>query len=144
MPLDIHVRVAAWLHIAMGAITAGAIGLFALFFGAFGMAAGAAGVASMADHQAQAGGILAWIAGLGVVFFLFLMAFPVLEIVGGVMLLSGKPAGRVITIVFSILGLLGFPVGTGIGIYSLWALLRTPPQSPLLVVVAPAGDLRPY
>ena len=44
------------------------------------------------------------------------------------MLLNGSPAGKVITIIFSVLGLLNIPIGTVVGIYSLWALLREIPQ----------------
>ncbi len=137
MPIDTHVRVAAWLHIVLGAIAACAIGLFGLLFGGFGVFAAAAA-------HGQDGGILAWLASFGIVLFLFLMAFPVLEIVGAVMLLGGSPAGKVITIVFSILGLIGFPVGTIVAVYSLWALLRTPPPSMPGNLVEPTGALRPY
>jgi hypothetical protein len=137
MPIDTHVRVAAWLHIALGAIWVCVLAFFGLFFGAFGAFVGASA------HGTDAG-LLAWIAGFGVALFLFALAFPVLEIVGGVMLLGGSTAGRVITIVFSVLELINIPFGTIIGVYSLWALLREVPQ-PLStpVVVQPAAP-QPY
>ena len=122
MPIDTHVRVAAWLHIALGAIAVCVLGLLGMFFGVFGAAA--AGAAT----QGADAGILGWIAGFGVMLFLVILLFPVLEIVGGVMLLNGSPVGKVITIIFSVLGLLNIPIGTVVGIYSLWALLREIPQ----------------
>ena len=110
MPIDTHVRVAAWLHIALGVLWVCILAFFGLFFGAMGALVGA--TASGSD------------AGV--------LAFPVLEIVGGVMLLSGSTAGRVITILFSVLELINVPFGTVVGIYSLWALLREIPQ-PMIV-----------
>ena len=131
MPIDIHVRVAAWLHIALGAIWVCMFAFVGLFFGAFGAIVGSS------VHGSDAG-ILAWLAGFGAVLFLFILAFPVLEIVGGAMLLGGSTVGRVITIVFSVLELINFPFGTAVGVYSLWALLREVPQPvPTAVVVQP-------
>lgn len=138
MLLDTHVRVAAWLHIALGAIAACAVAVVGLMFGVFGAAAVGA-----STHGAQAG-ILGWIAGFGLAVFLVILAFPVLEIVGGAMLLGGSPAGKVITIVFSVLGLINIPIGTVVGIYSLWALLREIPQPVPSAMGMPAGSSSPY
>ena len=137
MPIDTHVRVAAWLHIALGILWVSIGALFGLLFGAFGAFMGAAA-------QGSATGIVALVAGFGVALFLIIVAFPVLEIVGGVLLLRGSPAGRVITIVFSVLELINIPFGTAVGIYSLWALLReVPPTAPVAAVV-PQGSVQPY
>jgi hypothetical protein len=134
MPIDTHVRVAAWLHIALGVLWVCILAFFGLAFGAFGALFGA----SM--HGSDAG-ILAWIAGFGVALLLFLLVFPVLEIVGGAMLLSGSTAGRVITIVFSVLELINIPFGTIIGVYSLWALLRELPQPVPMPMPMPASGV---
>ena len=134
--LDTHVRVAAWLHIVLGALGACVIGFVGLAIGVFGVALGAS------SHGADAG-VFAWLASFGFVLFVFLLAFPVLEIAGGVMLLNGSTAGRVITLIFSVLGLLGFPVGTAVGVYSLWALLREAPPAVADAVVVQPG-VRPY
>jgi len=136
MPIDTHVRVAAWLHIALGVLWVGIGAIVGILFGAFGAFMGAAA-------NGSATGILALIAGFGVALFLIIIAFPVLEIVGGVLLLRGSPAGRVITIVFSVLELINIPFGTAVGIYSLWALLREVPPAPLGAVV-PQGSAQPY
>jgi hypothetical protein len=125
MPIDTHVRVAAWLHIVMGALAACVLLCIGLFFGAFG--AFIVGVA----HDPNATGVLAWIGSLGAVFLLFFIGLAVLEIAGGAMLLNGSTGGRILTVLFSILALANFPIGTVIGVYSLWALLRQPPAAPL-------------
>ena len=138
MPIiDTHVRVAAWLHIALGVLWVCILAFFALFFGAMGALVGATANASDAS-------VFAWIAGFGVTLLLFALAFPVLEIVGGVMLLKGSTAGRVITIVFSVLELINIPFGTIVGVYSLWALLREVPQPVPTPVVVQPGTPQPY
>jgi hypothetical protein len=48
-------------------------------------------------------------------------------VIAGVALLKGSRIARVFVIVISALGLFSFPVGTLIGAYSLWALLRKQP-----------------
>ena len=137
MVIDTHVRVAAWLHIALGAIAVCVLGLVGMMFGVFGAAVGSAAHGSDAS-------VLGWIAGLGATVFLFIAAFPMLEIVGGVMLLNASPAGKVITIIFSVLGLLNIPIGTVVGIYSLWALLREIPQTMPTAMTMPPGSSAPY
>jgi hypothetical protein len=125
MPIDIHVRVAAWLHIVMGALAVCALLFIGLAFGAFGaFMVGAA-------HDAQATGVLALIGGLGATVLIFFIGLAALEIAGAAMLLNGSSGGRVLTIIFSILALVNFPIGTVIGVYSLWALLRQLPAGPL-------------
>jgi hypothetical protein len=135
MPIDTHVRVAAWLHIVMGA-------LVVAFFAFIGLAVSAAGAFGIS--QGLQPGIAAWIAGFGVLVFGFFIAFAALEIVGGVLLLRGSPAGRVITIIYSVLSLLNIPIGTVVGIYSLWALLRAVPQPVAVPVAAHPGTAQPY
>jgi hypothetical protein len=130
--LDTHIRVAAWLHIVQGALAVCVIAFLGMIFGFAGAAAGA----SVHGRDAS---IMAWVASFGVALFAFILAFPLLEIVGGVMLLGGSTAGRVITLVFSVLGLINIPIGTVIGVYSLWALLREAPAAPADAVAVQPG-----
>ncbi len=131
MPIDIHVRVAAWLHIVMGALAVCTLLMIGLFFGAFGaFVVGAA-------HDANATGVFAWIGSLGAIFLIFFIGLAAVEIAGAAMLLNGSSGGRILTILFSILALVNFPIGTAIGVYSLWALLRAQPVAP---VPAPAAS----
>ena len=135
MPIDTHVRVAAWLHIVSGALFVCVLGIIGMVAGAFGAVLGATA------HGHNDGMLLGAIAGVGAIVFLFIMAFPALEIVGGVLLLRGSPVGKVLTIIFSILSLVNFPIGTAIGGYSLWALMREVPRD--LPSPAPA-HVQPY
>ena len=43
-------------------------------------------------------------------------------ILAGIGLLKRREWGRILTLIISVLNLFSFPIGTGIGIYSLWAL----------------------
>ena len=119
MPIDTHVRVAAILHIVMASfalLVLAAIGAMVGAFGAFGASMG------VAREVAE------FVGGVGMILILGFTVIVVSEIVGAVLLLRGSESGRIITIVFSGLALLNIPIGTAIGAYSLWALLRKLPQ----------------
>jgi hypothetical protein len=55
-------------------------------------------------------------------FFLLLFAVP--QIVAGIGLLNLKPWSRYLAMVLAVFGLFNIPVGTAIGIYTLWALVQ--------------------
>jgi hypothetical protein len=115
MTHDPHARIAAILHIAMGVLSLCllvVIGAMAAAVGVYGESFGVA-----ADVGAMIGGI-------GMIVVISFALFALLEIVGAVMLLRGNDSGRIITIVFSVLHLINIPLGTALGGYSLWALLR--------------------
>ena len=119
MPIDTHVRVAAVLHIVMatfGLLVLAVIGAMVGAFGTFGASMG------FAREVAE------FVGGVGLILILGFAVIVVTEIVGAVLLLRGSEAGRIITIVYSALALLNVPIGTLIGAYSLWALLRQQPQ----------------
>ena len=118
--MDIHIRVAAILHIVCGALLLLVFVVLGAVVGAFGALGPSIGV----DHN-----LADWVGGIGMLFVGFFALLAIAEIVGGALLLRGRDVGRVITIVFSVLSLLNFPIGTALGVYSLWALLRTVPQS---------------
>jgi hypothetical protein len=54
--------------------------------------------------------------------FLFLISVP--GIISGIGLLKKKEWGRVLTLVLSVIGLTNIPVGTAVGIYSIWVLVQ--------------------
>jgi hypothetical protein len=54
--------------------------------------------------------------------FLFLTSIP--GIISGIGLLKKMEWARILTLVLSVIGLLSFPIGTGIGIYSIWVLVQ--------------------
>ena len=111
--VDTHVRVAAWLHIALALITFGFICIMAL------------GLAALSQWGAPSGDLFL---GLGGTILLGLGIFPVVQVFGAARLLAGRTSGRIITLVFSVIYLLKFPVGTAICVYSFWVLLREQPQ----------------
>jgi len=126
MPIDTHVRIAAWLNIVLGTLAACVVVLFGSVFGVSYTAA---------IQQSGLPGAPGWAIGLFTAFIIYFLAYLALAILGGVLLLRGKPAGRVITIIFSVLSLVNFPVGTLLGGYCLWALLRTGPIGSVSVQV---------
>jgi len=112
--MDTHTRVAAVLHIVYGALGAGFL-LIAMLI-ASGVAAFAPGIQ-----------LPAFVWALGTWIFAVLMLLPIAEIIAGIYLLKGTRTARAFVIVFGVLDLIHFPVGTVLGIYTLWALLRTQP-----------------
>ena len=132
--LDTHTRVAACLHIVLAVLGL----LFLLAMAALVGAFGALGPNFGIDRQ-----IAEWVGGVGILFIGLFALLPVLEIVGAVLLLRGSDTGRIFTIVFSVLSLVNIPLGTVIGAYSLWALLRTKPPAPLAAPM-PAGMQQPF
>ena len=115
--MQTHVKVVGVLFIVLSALGV----LLALGVGAiFGMA-GMAGAAADSEDAAVALPILGITGGL-VTFFLLALSLPGLAT--GFGLLMFKPWARILGIVLSALQLIGFPIGTAIGIYGLWVLLN--------------------
>ena len=108
-----HIQIVAVLHIALGALSLlGAIAVFA----SLGLAGGI--VISQGEHEAA--GILGIIA-IVIGGFLAVLALP--GIIGGWALYAGRSWGRPVVLVLGILHLLNFPLGTALGVYTIWALL---------------------
>jgi hypothetical protein len=57
---------------------------------------------------------------IGVILFIF----SIVAIIGSIGLLKGKEWGRITVIVISFFNLIHVPLGTALGIYSLWVLLN--------------------
>jgi len=122
MPADAHVRAVALLHIILGALALCVMGLIALFFGVF--------VAVVQTDWPS----VRLLAGLGAVVAVPLAVLAIAQVVAAVYLLRGNQAARVWVLVFGILNLLNVPLGTTVGVYTLWVLLRE----------APATESRPF
>ncbi len=110
-----HVRALAIIQIVyagLGLLVAFAIVLF------FGGIATVIGFNATGDEMVAVPIVAAigWIAASVIA----LLALP--RLIAGIGLLRFRPWGRILTLVVSIIGLLDFPVGTGIGIYALWVL----------------------
>lgn len=108
--MSTHVKILGWLYI----IGNGLMLLFAVLGG--GLAA-LGGLLSGDADAAAVGGIM----GVVAVFFA-LIAIPGIVIGWG--LLNYKGWARILGIIFGIINLINFPIGTAIGIYSLWVLFN--------------------
>ena len=108
--LQRHVPILGWLHIAGGALFV-LCGLFVFsFFTGIGVASG----------EADAMRILG-IVGLSAGSFLVVLGLPALA--AGYGLLKRRPWARMLTLVLGILNLINIPIGTVMGVYTLWVLL---------------------
>ena len=106
-----HVTILGWIYIVTNVFLA-VIGLFMLpFMVAAGLFSG--------DGDAF---VITSIVGGAVAAFMLLLAAP--GIIAGIGLLKRKSWARILTVVLGILNLTSFPVGTAIGVYTLYVLLQ--------------------
>jgi hypothetical protein len=105
-----HIKILAWIYIVLGGL-----GLFGTLITFFAIAGG--GLIS-GDQEAIRITLIVAFAVSTVMFICFVPG-----ILAGIGLLGLKPWARILTIILGLLNLPGFPVGTLLGIYSLWALL---------------------
>ncbi len=113
--MEQHFKVVAVLQIVMGCLS------LSLAFVIFSIVAGVGVVATAASGNRLPlliGGGVGLIAGT----ILVVLALP--SIVAGIGLLRRREWARILTIVLSILHLLHVPLGTIVGVYSLWALFQ--------------------
>jgi hypothetical protein len=113
-----HVRVLAILQIVYASMGLLLGVVVALLFG---------GIAAIVGFSAPVGDsivavpILATIGGVASS-IIILLSLP--RLIAGIGLLKYRAWGRILTVVVSVLGLIDFPVGTGLGIYGLWVLMH--------------------
>jgi len=105
-----HIKILAWLHIVFG--------LFSAFIAVVvlgGTVVGAEFAGSFANSAivGLAGGFAA----------IFLGVMAALQLLAGWGLLQRKPWARILTIVLGVISLIRFPLGTALGVYTLWVLL---------------------
>lgn len=116
-----HIQIVSILHIAMGIVSLlGALAIF-LFIGVIG------GIFA-AQGEAAIGGILGVIAVIAGGFFA-VIALP--GIIGGWALMTGRPWGRIVTLIVAALHVMNVPFGTALCLYTFWALMYEP-QTPAL------------
>lgn len=111
-----HVRALAVLQIvyaSMGLLLGVAVFLL------FGGIATVVGFNASLDESFVAVPVLTLIGGIASS-VLILLSLP--RLLAGIGLLKLQNWGRILTFVVSILGLVDFPIGTGLGIYALWVL----------------------
>lgn len=108
--MDTHIKVLGWLYIVLGVLGLLGAGAVVLILVGSGLISG--------DRTAIS--VLVIIAAI-VGGFLVLVSLP--GIVAGAGLLGYRPWARILTLILGILNLPGFPVGTVLGVYTLYVLL---------------------
>jgi hypothetical protein len=108
--MDTHVKLLGWLYIVLGAV--------GILVGVFVAAIIAGGGLISQDRTAI---LVTSIVAAVIVFILILVSVP--GVVAGIGLLAYKPWARILTLILGFLNLPGFPVGTALGIYTLYVLL---------------------
>lgn len=114
-----HVRILGYLHIVFGAL--GILGAVAVLV-VFGGIAGIVGLASNRDPDALVAVPVLGILGAAIAILVLLLSLP--GLIAGAGLLKFRPWARILTIVLSVLNLLNVPIGTALGVYGFWVLLR--------------------
>jgi len=103
---------------AVGALSIG-LSVFGILIGAF-IFVLLAGIGYLAQDE-EAASILT-VVGFFVGVFLFILSVP--GIIGGIGLFRHKEWARILVLITSALHLLNFPIGTAIGGYSIWVLVK--------------------
>jgi len=117
--MEIHVKVLGWLYIALGIL--GILGAAALFIVMVG------GGLISGDEIAMK---VTTLVGLIISGVLVLLSLP--GIIVGVGLIQFQPWARILALVLGLLNLVAFPIGTLLGIYTIFVLLDVG-TSPLFV-----------
>jgi len=109
-----HVTVVAALNIGLGALgLVLAMIVFVVLVGA--------GFLIAASGDADAVPILTFIAVIAAG-FLFITSVP--DIIGGIGLVKRQSWARILVLILSVLKLINFPLGTIVGVYSIWVLMQ--------------------
>ena len=103
------------------------VGILHAVFGAFGLLAAVVVFLAIAGGGLLSGdaGAMAVTALVGTVIAVFLAVLSLPAIIGGVGLINGKSWARVLVLVLGFINLLNFPIGTALGVYTIWALMKT-------------------
>lgn len=109
--MEKHINVVAILHIGfsiLGLLIGGVLFTLFVLLGSF-----------IQEPDAQVVfGIIAKV----VMVVLVVLSIP--GIIAGIGLLKRKEWARILTLILSVLDLINFPIGTAVGVYSIWALVQ--------------------
>jgi hypothetical protein len=125
-----HVRLLAWLNIIWGGFFAFCGLLVLLIFG------GIASIVGLSGQTSESFVAIPILGTIGFVIFIGLLILALPSLAGGIGLLQLKPWARIVVIILSALHLFAVPVGTALGIYGLWTLLK--PETEALFQRQPA------
>jgi len=111
MRMEKHITTVAALHIGLS--------IFGIIIGAFiFIFLTAIGFVSR-DEEA-----LVILAAIGTIVSIFLFVLSVPGIIGGIGLLKRKEWARILILVVSAIDLINIPIGTALGVYSIWVLVN--------------------
>jgi hypothetical protein len=110
--MEKHITIVAALHIGLS--------ILGILLGAFVLVL-LAGIGVISEDE-EALTVLAIVGG-AVSLFLFVLSAP--GLIGGIGLLKRKEWARILVLIVSGLELLNIPIGTAVGVYSIWALVQT-------------------
>jgi hypothetical protein len=106
-----HVRIVGILHIALGALwILAAIIVFAVLM-----------AVAFLPEDVEGQQVLVAV-GIGVPLFMLVLSLP--QLIGGIFLLRYRPWARYLVMIVGALGLLSIPIGTVVGVYTLWVLMQ--------------------
>lgn len=108
--METHIKVVGWLYIILGGLGILAAGLLFLIVFGSGLISG--------DRTAIG---VTFIVAATIAVLLLVLSVP--GIIAGFGLLKYKPWARILALILGVLNLPGFPLGTLLGIYTLYALL---------------------
>ncbi len=106
-----HVTAVAWLHIGLSIVWV----ILGFAFAAILMGLG------MITHDRDATEVFVI---LSPIIMVFCIATALPSVIGGIFLLRFKEWSRILIIIVSFIDLINFPIGTALGVYSLWVLLN--------------------
>ena len=115
--MNTHVRAVAIFHLAFGALTLVAIAMVTVFFSAF-----------IALAEAEWADVKIF-ASFGAMLAVPFAAVAVAQVVAAIHLLRGSESSKTWLIVIGVLSLISVPLGTALGIYTLWVLVRKEPMA---------------
>jgi len=110
-----HITVLGWLYIVFGALGLLAAVFVLLVMGGTGLISGDARSAAL-------------MSGIGLFFAAIVSVLSLPSIIVGWGLLQRKSWSRLLAIILGALNILNFPVGTAIGVYTIWALTQNESQ----------------
>lgn len=109
--MEKHINVVASLQIGFAILGLFIAGLFFTFFHLLG---------DFVDDQ-EANLVLGIVAN---VIMVVTVIFSIPGILAGIGLFKRKEWARILTLILSVMNLLSFPIGTAVGVYSIWALVQ--------------------
>ena len=112
--MNTHVKIVGILHIVYGLLFMGLA--FFLFFGL-----SIVGTLAVTQGEQEAATLLG-VLGTGLSGLFAFLSLP--NIIGGWALLAGKAWGRILLLVMGFIHLIDFPIGTALGFYTIWILMR--------------------